>query len=52
MEEAEAEQIGHAAAFEAYRMWIHHPHLYENFHVSTEQRRESFIALAIAEGAQ
>jgi len=51
LEEIEADKIGHAAAYEAHRIWHHHPHLYKHL-TSTEQRRESFIALAIAEATK
>jgi hypothetical protein len=50
IEQMEAEEIGHAAAYEAHRIWIHNPQIYESVLAGTEQRREAFIALAIAEG--
>jgi len=52
LEQIRAEEIGHAAAYEAFRIWIHYPHLYEHFNDSTERRRESFISLAIAEASK
>ena len=41
--------IGHAAAYEAYRIWIHNRNLSE-MRSDYGQRREAFIAIAIAEG--
>jgi hypothetical protein len=41
--------MGHAAAYEAYRIWIHNRSMGEA-RSDYGQRREAFIALAIAEG--
>ena len=41
--------IGHAAAYEAYRIWIHNRSISE-MRSDYGLRREAFIAIAIAEG--
>lgn len=41
--------IGHAAAYEAYRIWIHNRTI-SDLRSDFGQRREAFVALAIAEG--
>jgi hypothetical protein len=44
-------QIGHAAAYEAYRSWIHHRStLYEPLSGDMDRQREGLIGLAVAEG--
>jgi hypothetical protein len=42
-------EIGHAAAYEAYRKWIHHSSMYEPLSADFERQREALIGLAIAE---
>ena len=42
-------EMGHAAAYEAYRIWIHNRSISDP-RSDPGQRREAFIALAIAEG--
>lgn len=44
-------EIGHAAAYEAYRTWIHNSSIYEPLSGDLERQREGLIGLAIAEGA-
>ena len=46
------EEIGHAAAYEAYRIWMHDNSLYEHFIDDFERQREGLVGLAIAEGKQ
>lgn len=43
-------EIGHAAAYEAYRTWIHNSSMYEPLSGDTERQREGLIGLAVAEG--
>lgn len=43
-------EIGHAAAYEAYRTWIHNSSIYEPLSGDIERQREGLIGLAIAEG--
>jgi hypothetical protein len=45
------EQIGHAAAYEAYRTWVHNSSMYEPLSGDVERQREGLIGLAVAEGA-
>ncbi|ESK92952.1 hypothetical protein Moror_9025 [Moniliophthora roreri MCA 2997] len=46
-------QIGHAAAYEAYRSWIHHRStLYEPLSGDVERQREGLIGLAVAEATK
>ncbi|KAF9071039.1 hypothetical protein BDP27DRAFT_1322680 [Rhodocollybia butyracea] len=42
-------EIGHAAAYEAYRKWIHHSSMYEPLSADFERQREALIGLAVAE---
>ncbi|KIK67034.1 hypothetical protein GYMLUDRAFT_37063 [Collybiopsis luxurians FD-317 M1] len=42
-------EIGHAAAYEAYRKWIHHSSMYEPLSADIERQREALIGLAVAE---
>jgi hypothetical protein len=44
------EEVGHAAAYEAYRTWIHHSSIYEPLGGDIERQRDGLIGLAIAEG--
>lgn len=44
------EEIGHAAAYEAYRTWIHNSSIYEPLSGDIERQREGLIGLAVAEG--
>lgn len=44
------EDIGHAAAYEAYRTWIHNSSIYEPLSGDTARQREGLIGLAVAEG--
>jgi hypothetical protein len=42
--------IGHAAAYEAYRTWLHNRSIYEPLSGDEHRQREGLIGLAIAEG--
>ncbi|KIJ67602.1 hypothetical protein HYDPIDRAFT_108462 [Hydnomerulius pinastri MD-312] len=44
------QEIGYAAAYEAYRLWIHNSVLYEPLGGEMERQREALVGLAIAEG--
>lgn len=44
------DEIGHAAAYEAYRTWIHNSSMYEPLSGDQERQREGLIGLAVAEG--
>ncbi|KAF8904397.1 hypothetical protein CPB84DRAFT_665219 [Gymnopilus junonius] len=44
------EELGHAAAYEAYRNWIHNTSLYEPLSGDIERQREALTGLAVAEG--
>ena len=44
------EELGHAAAYEAYRTWKHNSFMYEPLSGDLERQREALIGLAIAEG--
>lgn len=44
------EEIGHAAAYEAYRTWIHNKYMYEQISGDFERQREALTGLAVAEG--
>jgi len=44
------EEIGHAAAYEAYRTWIYNRSMYEPFVDDIERQREALTGLAVAEG--
>lgn len=46
------EEIGHAAAYESYRTWIHNRSMYQHFHDDIERQREALTGLAVAEGGQ
>lgn len=41
-------EMGHAAAYEAYRIWLHNRYIGDQRDFG--QRREAFLALAVAEG--
>ncbi|KAJ3975218.1 hypothetical protein EV361DRAFT_890190 [Lentinula raphanica] len=43
------EELGHAAAYEAYRKWMHHSSMREPLSAEPDRQREALIALAIAE---
>lgn len=43
-------EIGHAAAYEAYRTWTHNSSIREPLSSDFERQREGFIGLAVAEG--
>ncbi|KAK0438702.1 uncharacterized protein EV420DRAFT_1644631 [Desarmillaria tabescens] len=43
------QEIGHAAAYEAYRTWIHNSSIYEPLSGDFERQREALIGLAVAE---
>ena len=47
---ASIDDIGAAAAYEAYRMWKHNSFLYEPLSADRVQQREGLIGMAIAEG--
>lgn len=42
-------EIGHAAAYEAYRTWIHNSSIYEP--LNGEVQRQGLIGLAVGEGS-
>lgn len=44
-------EIGHAAAYEAYRTWMHNRSMYEPLGPDMERQREGLIGLAVAECA-
>ncbi|KAJ7287366.1 hypothetical protein C8J57DRAFT_584021 [Mycena rebaudengoi] len=44
--------IGHAAAYEAYRTWIHNSSLHEPLSGDPERQREGLIGLAVAEATR
>lgn len=46
-----ATEIGHSAAYEAYRTWIHNSSIYEPLSGDVERQREGLVGLAVAEGA-
>jgi len=46
------DEIGHAAAYEAYRSWIHNSSMYEPYLEDLERQREGMIGLAIAEATR
>ncbi|KAL0580333.1 hypothetical protein V5O48_001670 [Marasmius crinis-equi] len=46
------EEIGHAAAYEAYRTWIHNKYMYEPLSGDRERQREGITGLAVAEAAR
>jgi len=43
-------EIGHAAAYEAYRTWIHNSSIHEPLSGDIERQREALTGLAVAEG--
>jgi len=43
------EELGHAAAYEAYRTWMHNSSMYEPLSGDIERQREALIGLAVAE---
>ncbi|KAK0241982.1 hypothetical protein EDD85DRAFT_422283 [Armillaria nabsnona] len=46
------QEIGHAAAYEAYRTWIHNSSIYEPLSGDFERQREALIGLAVAESSR
>jgi len=46
------EELGHAAAYEAYRTWMHNSSIYEPLSGDMERQREGLIGLAIAEATR
>jgi hypothetical protein len=46
------EELGHAAAYEAYRTWMHNSSMYEPLSGDLERQREALIGLAIAEATR
>ncbi|PPR02981.1 hypothetical protein CVT26_004925, partial [Gymnopilus dilepis] len=46
------EELGHAAAYEAYRTWIHNSQIYEPLSGDIERQREALTALAVAEATR
>ncbi|CAK5281364.1 unnamed protein product [Mycena citricolor] len=44
--------IGHAAAYEAYRTWTHNSSLYEPLSSEIERQREGLVGLAVAEASR
>ena len=44
------DEIGYAAAYEAYRTWIHNSSIYEPLGGDPERQREALIGLSAAEG--
>jgi len=46
------EEIGHAAAYEAYRTWIHNSSIHEPLGGDIERQRDGLIGLAIAEASK
>ncbi|KAJ7874697.1 hypothetical protein B0H14DRAFT_2717183 [Mycena olivaceomarginata] len=46
------EEIGHAAAYEAYRTWIHNSSMSEPLSGDIERQREGLIGLAVAEASR
>lgn len=44
--------LGHAAAYEAFRTWIHNSSIYEPLSADRSRQREALIGLAVAEGLQ
>jgi len=45
-------EIGHAAAYEAYRTWIHNSSIYEPLSGDIERQREALTGLAVAEASR
>ncbi|TEB37535.1 hypothetical protein FA13DRAFT_1752283 [Coprinellus micaceus] len=45
-------EIGHAAAYEAYRTWMHNRSMYEPLGPDIERQREGLIGLAVAESSR
>lgn len=43
-------EIGSAAAYEAYRSWKHHAMLYQPLGGDSTREREGLVGLAVAEG--
>ncbi|KAF8972927.1 hypothetical protein BDZ97DRAFT_1778400 [Flammula alnicola] len=50
--QATPEELGHAAAYEAYRTWIYNKSIYEPLHGDIERQREALTALAVAEATR
>ncbi|KAG7446460.1 uncharacterized protein BT62DRAFT_119239 [Guyanagaster necrorhizus] len=46
------QEVGHAAAYEAYRTWIHNSSIYEPLSGDFERQREALIGLAVAESSR
>ncbi|KAJ7209566.1 hypothetical protein GGX14DRAFT_630780 [Mycena pura] len=45
-------ELGHAAAYEAYRTWIHNSSIHEPLSGDVERQREGLIGLAVAEASR
>jgi hypothetical protein len=45
-------ELGHAAAYEAYRTWIHNSSMYEPLSGDIERQREALTGLAVAEASR
>ncbi|KDR75380.1 hypothetical protein GALMADRAFT_249426 [Galerina marginata CBS 339.88] len=45
-------ELGHAAAYEAYRTWIHNSSMYEPLSGDIERQREALTGLAVAEATR
>jgi hypothetical protein len=45
-------EIGHAAAYEAYRTWIHNSSIYEPLSGDIERQREALTGIAVAEASR
>lgn len=43
-------EIGYAAAYEAYRFWIHHKSIQKPLGGNSSKHKEALIGLAVAEG--
>ncbi|EIW82679.1 hypothetical protein CONPUDRAFT_163773 [Coniophora puteana RWD-64-598 SS2] len=43
------QELGHAAAYEAYRLWIHNSSLYEPLGADPHRQKEALVGLAVAE---
>lgn len=43
-------EIGYAAAYEAYRTWIHNSSIYEPLSGDVDRQREGMVGLAVGEG--
>jgi len=52
LDQMQPAEIGHAAAYEAYRTWIHNSSIYEPLSGDVERQREGLIGLAVAEASR